>query len=78
MHVAGREKFSLSRGDPAFPSSDLTLGAMPIAAAVIRDGGTMPAAGALIEMTAECGGTAPRNGQEHFDVHPAEPLAVSF
>jgi hypothetical protein len=38
----------------------------------------MPAAGALIEMTAECSGTTPRNGQQHFDVLPAEPLAISF
>jgi len=38
----------------------------------------MPAAGALIEMTAECSGTTARNGQQHFDVLPAEPFAVSF
>jgi hypothetical protein len=38
----------------------------------------MPAAGALIEMTAECGGTTPRNGQQHFDVFPADPLAIPF
>jgi hypothetical protein len=38
----------------------------------------MPAAGALVEMTAECGGPTPRNGQQHFDMLPTEPLAVSF
>jgi len=38
----------------------------------------MPTAGAFIEMAAECGGATPRNGQQHFDVLPAEPLAVSF
>jgi len=38
----------------------------------------MPAAGALIEMTAECGGATARNGQQYFDVLPAEPLAISF
>ena len=38
----------------------------------------MPAAGALIEMTTECSGTTPRNGPQHFDVLPAEPLAISF
>jgi hypothetical protein len=38
----------------------------------------MPAAGALIDMTTECGGATPRNGQQHFDVLPAEPLAISF
>jgi hypothetical protein len=38
----------------------------------------MPAAGALIEMTAECGGPTPGNGQQHFDMLPTEPVAVSF
>jgi hypothetical protein len=51
---------------------------MTIAAAVIRDGGTIPATGALIEMTAECGSTTPPNGQQHFDVLPTEPVAISF
>ena len=78
VQVAGREKFSATRSDPAFPCSDLTLRAVAIAAAVIRDGGTMPATGALIEMTAESGGTTPANGQQHFDVLPPEPVAISF
>src|SRR5205807_582619 len=78
MDVARREKFSLTCGDPAFPGRGLTLRAVSIAAAVIGDGGTMPAAGALIEMTAECSGTTPRNGPQYFDVLPAEPLAISF
>ena len=78
MDVAGREKFSLTCSDPAFPGTGLTLWAVSIAAAVVGDGGTMPAAGAFIEMTAECGGATARNGQQHFDVLPAEPLAVSF
>src|SRR5258705_8336465 len=52
VQVAGREKLMLTRSDPAFPCSDLTLRAVAISAAVIRDGGTIPAAGALIEMTA--------------------------
>src|SRR6202140_1276695 len=78
MDVACREKFSSTCGDPSFPGRDLTLRAVSIAAAVVGDGGTMPAAGALIEMTAECSGTTPRNGQQYFDVLPAEPLAISF
>ena len=47
VQIAGGEKFSSTRSDPAVPSSGLTLRAMAIAAAVIRDGGTMSAAGAL-------------------------------
>jgi hypothetical protein len=38
----------------------------------------MSAAGALVEMTTECGGTTPPNGQQHFDVLPGDPPAVSF
>jgi hypothetical protein len=78
VQIASREKFSSTYSDPAVPSSGLTLRAMAIAAAVIGDGGTMSAAGALIEMTAECGGTTPANGQQHFDVLPTEPVAISF
>src|SRR6202163_5127187 len=61
MDVARREKFSLTCGDPAFPSRGLTLRAVPISAGVVRDGGAMAAAGALIEMTAECGGATVLN-----------------
>src|SRR5262249_59096453 len=78
MDVARREKFPLTRGDPAFSGCRLTLRAVAIAAAVVGKGGTMPVAGALIDMPAECRGTTPRNGQQHFDMLPADPLAISF
>src|SRR5271169_2728705 len=78
MDVARREKFSLPCGDPAFAGRGLALRAVPVSAAVVGDGGTMPAAGAFIEMTAECGGATARNGQQYFDMLPAEPLAISF
>src|ERR1700730_8349773 len=78
MDVTCREKFLLTRGDPAVPGSRLTLRAMAVAAAIVRNGGTMSAARALIDMTAECGGTTPRNGQQHFDMLPADPLAIAF
>jgi len=51
---------------------------MAITAAVIRDWGTMCAAGALIEMPAERSRTTPRNGQQHFDMPPTDPLVVSL
>jgi hypothetical protein len=38
----------------------------------------MSTAGAFIEMSAECGGTTPRNSPQHFDMLPAHPMAVSF
>src|SRR5215471_771572 len=78
MDVACREKLLLTRGDPAFPSGGLTLRAVAIAAAVVGNGGAMPAAGAFIDMAAEGGSTTPHNGQQHFDVLPADPGAISF
>jgi hypothetical protein len=38
----------------------------------------MSAASAFIEMSAERGGAAPRNGQQHFDMLPGDPLTASF
>jgi hypothetical protein len=69
---------SFAGDDPPFASSGLTLWAMAITAAVIRDGGTMCAAGALIEMPAERSRTTPRNGQQLSDMPATDPLAVSF
>ena len=66
MDVAGREKFSLTCSDPPFPGTGLTLWAVPVPAAVIRDGGAMPATGALIEMTAQSGGAADADVTESF------------
>jgi hypothetical protein len=60
VQVAGREKLSSTRRNPSFASRRLTLWAVPIAAAVIRDG-AMTTAGALVDMAAECGGTTARN-----------------
>src|ERR1700735_5801619 len=78
MDVAGREKLSLTCGNPPLPSGGLTLRAMPVSAGVVRDRGTMPAASALIQMPAQCGGATPRDGQQHFDMLPADPLAASL
>src|ERR1035441_4680675 len=77
MHVARREKFSSTCGDPPFPGSGLTFRTVPVTAGVVRDG-AIPAAGALIEMTAECGSTTARNGPQHFDVLPTKPVLISF
>src|SRR5713101_2676087 len=77
MHVAGWQKLLSTGGDPPFPSSGLTLRAVLVSAGVVGDG-PMPAAGALIEMPAQGGGATARKGQQHFEVLPAEPVAVSF
>jgi len=38
----------------------------------------MPTASAFIEMATECGGATARNGQEHLDMLPGDPLTASF
>jgi len=78
VQVARGEQFSSTCSNPPFASSGLTLWTMAITTAVIRDRSTMCAAGALIEMPAERSRTTPRNGQQHFDMPPTDPLAVSL
>src|ERR1700691_3586450 len=77
MHVRRREKFRATCSDPAFPGRSLALRAVSVATGVIREG-AMSATGALVEMTAQGGGTTAPNGSQHFDVLPAEPVAISF
>jgi hypothetical protein len=38
----------------------------------------MSAAGALIDMTAECRGAAARDGQQDLDMGPADPFVVAL
>ena len=77
MDIVRRKKFSLTRGNPSFAGTRLTLRAVPVAAGVVRDG-AMYAASAFIEMAAECGSATPCNGQQHFDMLPTDPLTVSL
>jgi len=77
MDVTRRKKFPATLFQPTFPSTCLTLRAMPISTRVVGDG-AMSAASAFIEMPAERGGTTPGNSQEHFDVLPGDPLTASF
>ncbi len=77
MDVGRREKFSATFFQPTFASTCLTLRAVPISARVVGDG-AMSTAAAFIEMTAERGSTTARNGQEHFDMLPGDPLTASF
>ena len=77
MDVGRGEQFTATCCDPAFARTGLALGAVPIAAAVVGDGGTMSAARALINVTAECGGATARDGQQDLEVGPAEPVTVA-
>ena len=78
VQVAGGKKFSATCGNPSFAGGSLTLRAVAVPAAVIRDERAMCAAGALIEMPAERSRTTAGNGQQHFDMSPANPLVVSL
>src|SRR5258707_12271659 len=78
MDVARREKFLTTRLEPTVASVGLTLRAVPVAAAVVGDGRTVPAVGALIEMPAQGGGATARDGSQHFEVLPSDPPAASF
>src|SRR5215813_7326008 len=54
----------------------ITLWAVPVAAAVVGDGRTVSAVGALIEMPTQGSGATARNGSQHFEVLPGDPLAA--
>src|SRR5207237_8528200 len=45
---------------------------------VVASGSAPERVGSDVEMTAECGGTTPLNGPQHFDMLPTEPVGVSF
>src|SRR5260370_34787569 len=62
VQVAGREKLALTRGDPAFPGSDLTLGAVPISPAVIQVGDPIPRTEPCLIFTAHHDSTTPPHG----------------
>src|SRR2546426_3389937 len=78
MDVGRGEKFTATCLDPAFAGARLTLRAMAIATAVIRDGGTMSATGALIDVAAKCSGATARDSNQDLDMGPADPLAVAL
>ena len=78
MDVGRGEKFAAPGLDPAFAGARLTLRAMAIATTVIRDGGTMSATDAFIDVTAECGGATARDGEQDLDMGPADPRSVAL
>ena len=78
MDVARGEKLLTTRLEPTSTGVGLTLGAVPVAAAVVGDGRTVPAVGALIEMPAQGGSATARDGPQHFEVLPGDPPAAAF
>src|SRR6266850_614878 len=78
MDVARGEKFLTTLFEPTLAGVGLTLRAVPVAAAVVGDGRTVPAVGALIEMPTQGGGATARDGPQHFKMLPGDPLVASF
>jgi hypothetical protein len=62
----------------ASPQSDSPIQITLHKAAVVGDGRTVPAVGALIEMPAQGGSATARDGPQHFEVLPGDPPAASF
>jgi hypothetical protein len=78
MNVTRRQKFLATCFEPTVASVGLTLWAVPVAAAVVGDGRTVPAVGALIEMPAQGSGATARDGSQHGEVLPSDPPAAAF
>src|SRR6202050_1556037 len=78
MDVARGEKCLTTRFEPTVASVGLTLRAVPVPAAVVGDGRTVRAVGALIEMPAQGGGATARDGPQHLEVLPGDPFTAAF
>src|ERR1700757_2469910 len=78
MDVARGEKFPATRFEPTVTGVSLTLRAVPVAAAVVGDGRTVPAVGALIEMPAQGSGATRHDDSQPFRALRAEPPAAAF
>jgi hypothetical protein len=77
MIVADGQQFLLPLPQPEVARRGLTLGTVPVAAGVIRDG-LAPAVYARIAMTAESSGTAARDRVEHLSLRPGQGSTVAL
>ena len=77
VDIAGGQQFAFPRLEPAQAGVALAPWAMPVAARVVRDG-SMSAVRALIAMSAQRGGAAACDGQQHLFVLPVDPLATAL
>src|ERR1035438_599814 len=76
MDIASGQQFPLARLEPAPARVALAAWAMPVAARVVGDPGRVSAAGAAVAMSAQRGGAAACNGQQHLLVLPVDPPAA--
>ena len=77
MDVGGRQEFPTARLQPTVSGVSLALGAVPVSAGVVGDG-AIPAAGTLIAMPAQGGGTAALDGRQHFAMLAGDPATTGF
>src|SRR5260370_40970825 len=78
MDVARREKFLTTRFEPTVAGVGLTLRAVPVPAAVVGEGRTVRAVGALIEMPAQGGGATARDGAKQLEGLPGDQFTAAF
>src|SRR5258708_37961703 len=77
MDVARGEKLLTTRLEPTSTGVGLTLRAVPVAAAGVRDGRTVATGDALIEMPAQGGGATARERSSRRQDVPGDPPAGS-
>jgi hypothetical protein len=77
MDVGNRQEFVLASRDPFIAGSALALGAMPIAAAIERDG-AITTSRATVAMSAECRSATACDGAEDFAMGPVDPAEVAL
>jgi hypothetical protein len=82
VKVAGRQQFLLSRSDPSLTRLSLTLGTMTVTAGVERDAVFIVAPiptcrlHTLVDVTAQSGGAATRNGEHDLQLLKSEPVSM--
>src|SRR5271165_4676123 len=77
VHIGGGQQLALTCLQPAVAGIALAFWTMTIATRVVRDGG-MSAAGTLITMSAQGGGAAACDGQQHLLMLPGDPVATAL
>ncbi len=80
MHVTNPQQLFLASSEPLVPGASLTLGAMAIAAGVVRDGRGVATAGTTVAVSAQRGCTAALDGAQSLAMESVQskPLLESI